>query len=163
MKTARKIDEIDLKILKILQENARLPNVEIARQLHMAPSGVLSRIRRLEERGVIEAYETRVNAASVGLSLVAFLFITTDEPVGETGVAQEIAKIPEVQEVHTIAGQDCYLVKISAANPQELSTVLRNRFGAFKSIRSTRTTIVLNTFKETTKLPLSDQKRKKVK
>jgi Lrp/AsnC family leucine-responsive transcriptional regulator len=163
MRNPNTIDEVDGKILNILQENSRMPNVEIARRLGLAPSGVLGRIRRLEKSGIIQAYETKVDGASVGLGLVAFLFITTDEPIGETGVAQEIAKIPEVQEVHVIAGEDCYLVKIRAGSPQELSSVLRNRFGAFKSIRTSRTTIVLHTFKETMKLPLAEKKQKKGK
>jgi Lrp/AsnC family leucine-responsive transcriptional regulator len=154
MEKVRIIDDKDRNILNIIQKDARIQNVDIAREMHLAPSAVLGRIRRLEKDGVIQAFETKINANAVGLSLTVFLFITTEEAVGETGVAKSIARIPEVQEVHMLAGEDCYLVKLKVANPQELATLLRKRFGAFKSIRSTRTTIVLDTFKETSNLPL---------
>lgn len=163
MKKIRIIDNKDIKLLNIIQNNARISNVEIAKQLGIVPSAVLERIRKLEKNGVIQGYETRVDAGSVGRSLVAYLFITTEESVGETGVATSIARIPEVQEVHAIAGEDCYLVKLRVENPQELAGLLRKRFGALKSIRTTRTTIVLETFKETMRMPLTEDRQKKRK
>ena len=116
---------------------------------------------KLEKRGVIRGYEARVDPESVGLGMVAFVFVKTAEPVGETGVARKIAEIPEVLEVHTLAGEDCYVVKVRAGSPQELAQLLRKRFGVFKSIRSTRTSIVLDTFKETSSLPLPETKQKR--
>ena len=65
------IDDVDEKILNILQENARTPNAEIARRVGMAPSAVLERLRKLEERGVIEGYAVRVRPKAVGLGLLA--------------------------------------------------------------------------------------------
>lgn len=156
----RQIDEIDYRILKTLQAYGRTQTADIARELGMAPSAVLSRVRKLESQGVIQGYETKVDGGSVGRGLIAFLFITTNEPIGETGVGKKIAEIPEVQEVHVIAGEDCYLVKLRTSSPQELAKLMRERFGQFKSIRSTRTTIVLDTFKETWKMPLTEVKRK---
>jgi len=67
------IDDISLKILKILQEKARIPNVEVARQVGMAPSAVLERIRKLENQGFIDGYEVRLNPQRFAKSLVAFL------------------------------------------------------------------------------------------
>jgi Lrp/AsnC family leucine-responsive transcriptional regulator len=145
------IDELDTKILNIIQKNARIPNAAIARQVDMAPSAVLERIRKLEERGIIMGYETRINAEALGLGLVAFVFVRTDDQVGGIATARQIAKIPEVQEMHDVAGEDCYLVKVRVRDTQHLAKVMREHLGKMKAIRSTRTTIVLETIKESSK------------
>jgi Lrp/AsnC family transcriptional regulator, leucine-responsive regulatory protein len=148
------IDEIDTGILTILQNNARTPNAEIARQLEMAPSAILERIRKLEARGVITGYETRLCPEALALGLVAFVFVRADERVGQAQAGAQLAAIPEVQEVHHVAGEDCYLVKVRVADTAALGRLLRERFGAIESVRSTRSTIVLTTLKETAQLPL---------
>ena len=142
------IDEIDAKILNIIHENARIQKAEIARQVGMAPSAVLERIRKLEERGIIEGYEARLNAEALGLGLVAFVFVKTDDRVGGVSTARQIAKIPEVQEVHDVAGEDCYLLKVRVKDPRHLMQFMREKLGKMKFVRSTRTTIVLETIKE---------------
>jgi Lrp/AsnC family leucine-responsive transcriptional regulator len=151
------IDEIDRKILAILQENARVPNAEIARQVGMAPSAVLERIRKLEREGVIQGYEARLQPKALHKGLLAFIFVRSDDPVGGLDTAKWLAHIPEVQEVHLIAGEDCYLLKVRVADTEALGHLLRERLGTAESIRSTRTTIVLETVKETAKLPLYDK------
>jgi len=147
-------DTIDIKIMNLLQSDARISNADIARKLKMAPSGILERIRKLEERGLITGYEARIDSREVGLGLLVFLFVRTDEKVGELVAARLIARIPEVLEVHHVAGEDCYLVKLRVRDTEHLSRVMRERFGGIGAIRSTRTTIVLETVKETTRLPL---------
>ena len=148
------IDSIDLEILKILQSNARTSNADIARKVDMAQSGTLKRVRELEERGVVAGYEARLDPAALGLGLLAFVFLRTDEPIGSVETARAIAAFPEVQEVHHIAGEDCLLVKVRAADPTALAGLLRERLGSLERVTSTRTTIVLETVKETGKLPL---------
>jgi Lrp/AsnC family leucine-responsive transcriptional regulator len=147
------IDEIDRQILNILQQNARTPNAEIARQVGMAPSAVLERIRKLETRGVIRGYEVRIDPEALGLNLTAFVFVRAEDAGGErTGEA--LAQIPEVQEVHHIAGEDCYLVKVRVADAKRLGRLLRESFAGSGTIRSTRTTVVLETLRESSLLPL---------
>lgn len=148
------IDAVDRKILEILQTNARISNAEIARRVDMAPSAVYERIKKLEERGVICGYTSRLDARALGLGLLAFIFVRAEEGVGDTGTAELLARIPEVQEVHHIAGEDCYLVKVRTADTEALGQLLREQFGTLESVRSTRTTIVLETTKETNGLPL---------
>jgi Lrp/AsnC family leucine-responsive transcriptional regulator len=149
------IDGIDTEILKILQENARTSNAEIARQVGLAASAVFERVRKLEERGVIEGYAARVNPKLVALPLLAYIFVRDDEKPGEEETARLVAEIPEVLEVHHVAGEDCFLVKVRAADTDALHRLLRERLGRIESIRSTRTTIVLDTVKETSALPLA--------
>ncbi|HSS78485.1 MAG TPA: Lrp/AsnC family transcriptional regulator [Thermoanaerobaculia bacterium] len=148
------IDDTDLKILTILQQNARTSNAEIARQVEMAPSAVLERIRRLESRGVIQGYETRINPEAMGLGLVAFIFVASSDMSEEMKTAEQLGHIPEVQEVHHIAGEDCFVLKVRVPNAKSLGRLLRERIGAIPTVRSTRTTVVLETVRESSLFPL---------
>lgn len=141
------IDDVDAQILDILQQNARTPNAEIARQVGMAPSAILERIRKLEERGVIEGYGVRVNAEALGLGLTAYVFVRADERAGAPGTAEQLAEIDEVHEVHHVAGEDCFLARVQVAGTRALSELLQGKIGAIDTIRSTRSTIVLDTVK----------------
>lgn len=146
-------DDIDFKIINLLQQNARMPNVEIARFIGMAPSATLERLRKLEEHGFVTGYEARVNPHKVGLGLLAFVFV---KATGPDDCGELIARIPEVQEVHNIAGEDCYLVKVRTKGTEELARVIREKIRSIPSIVSTKTTIVLTTLKESGQLPLPD-------
>jgi len=147
------IDDIDLQILNILQEKARIPNAEVARQVGMAPSAVLERIRKLEERGIIEGYEVRLNPGPFGQGLTAFVTVAASR-AGNGRLAGELAAITGVQEVHQIAGEDGYLVKLRGAGTAELGRILRDEIAAIEGVRSTRTQIVLDTMKETRRIEL---------
>jgi Lrp/AsnC family leucine-responsive transcriptional regulator len=147
------IDEIDRRIIEILQSEARTPNAEIARQIGMAPSGIHERIRKLEERGVIEGYVAKIHPRALGAGLLAFVFVHSNERIGAPQTAKALAEIPEVLEVHHVAGEDCFLVKVRTADTDALGELLNSRLGAIRTIDSTRTTIVLGTVKETTHIP----------
>jgi Lrp/AsnC family leucine-responsive transcriptional regulator len=148
------IDGTDSIILNILQSNARTSNAEIARQVGLAPSAVFERIRKLEERGVIEGYGARIQPKAIGLPLLAFVFVRADDKPGAEQTARRVAEIPEVLEVHHVAGEDCFLAKVRAADTESLGRLLRERLGGIASITSTRTTIVLDTVKESAALPI---------
>lgn len=148
------IDDIDLAILKIVQEKARIPNAEIARQVGMAPSAVLERIRKLEERGIIEGYEVRLNPRCVGLGMIAYVRVQAEDPSPGLAVGEALARISAVQEVHQVAGEDGYLVKLRVADLESLGRTLRERFQSIPGVRSTRTDIVLTSLKETLNVPL---------
>ena len=147
------INEIDTKILNIIQQDARVANAEIARQVGLAPSAVLERVRKLEERGVIRGYAAEIDASQIGFGLTAFVFVKTSF-CGSIGSV--MAQIPEVLEVHDIAGEDCYLLKVRARNTDELGRFFREKLKPIPEIISTKTTIVLQTIKETTALPLEN-------
>jgi Lrp/AsnC family transcriptional regulator, leucine-responsive regulatory protein len=148
------LDTIDLKILSLLQQNACLQNTQLAKKVGMAPSAVLERVKKLEQKGIIKNYVTRIDPASLHLKLLAFIFIKSSEGPGDSPTAKLIAKIPEVLEVHHIAGDDCYLVKIRTEDPQSLINLMRDRFSKIPNIISTKTTIVLETLKEDNYLPV---------
>lgn len=146
------IDDIDREILNIVQQDGRVSNAEIARQVGLAASAVLERLRKLEDRGVIKGYFASVDPKQVGFGLIAFVFVRTNE-CGD-GTDELLARIPEVLEVHDVAGEDSYLLKVRATDPEDLARLLREKLKAIPTVVTTRTTVVLQTIKETTALPL---------
>jgi Lrp/AsnC family transcriptional regulator, leucine-responsive regulatory protein len=148
------INDIDRKILNIIQNDARIANAEIARQVGLAPSAVLERIRKLEERGIIRGYTAQLDASQVDFGLTAFVAVRTNECCSETD--KFLAEIPEVLEVHDVAGEDSYLLKVRAKNTEDLARLLRERLKNVPNVASTKTTIVLQTIKESIALPIAE-------
>ena len=152
------IDEKDAKILEILQREGRTTNVELARAVELTPSSTLERVRKLEERGLIRGYTAILDPHALGLGLVAYIFVRVDDRDDVLGssetTAEALAGLPSVQELHHLAGEDCFLIKVRARDTDDLYRILRDEFGKFKTIRSTRTTIVLKTVKESAHLPV---------
>ena len=148
----RTLDEVDGRILSFLQENARETQAEIARAVGLAPSAVLERIRKLETRGVIKGYTALLDPRAMGQGMLAFVSVRSEEGASDDCVAQQLAQFAEVLEVHHVAGEDCYLVKVRTKDPEQLGALLRSRIGRIPGVKSTRTTIVLETVKETSRL-----------
>ena len=148
------IDEISLQILKILQEKARIPNVEVARQVGLAPSAVLERIRKLEKQGIIDGYEVRLNPEKLERDLVAFIQVHIKGETAYDSVADALSVIPDVQEVHFVSGTDAFLVKIRVSDARELHRVARTEIAALDGVSHIQTGIALATHKETARIPL---------
>ena len=155
MAIQRTLDEIDLRILALLQDNARLAQVEVAKAVGLAPSAVLERVRKLEARGAIRGYAALVDPHVIDQRMLAFVAVRTSA-VGqeERVVAERLAAIPEVLEVHYVAGEDCLLLKMRARDAEHVGELLRQHVGTVPGVRSTRTTIVLGSIKETPRLPM---------
>lgn len=146
------LDHIDLQILRIMQDNARTNNADIARELGMAPSAILERVKKLEQKDVILQYNARINPAALDQKMLSFIFIKSQDNIGEQKVGLLLAELPEVLEVHDIAGDDGYLIKVRTNDSSGLVDLMRNTIPQIEGISSTRTTIVLETIKEDNKL-----------
>lgn len=163
MAVDRIIDSIDRKILSLLQKNSRIPNVELAKHVGLAPSAVLERVRKLEQDHLVRGYTALLDPKALGYRMLAFVAVrTTDEP-GEERVARSLARLPEVLEVHDVAGDDCFLVKLRARDAEHMGELLRKKIGRIPGVRSTRTTIVLGTEKETSTLPVLTARDEEIK
>ena len=147
------LDAISLDILNILQKKARIPNIEVSRQVGLAPSAVLERIRKMEKQGIIDGYEVRLNPEQFNRAQVAFVHIKTN-PAMSDKIGSELALIPEIQEVHFVSGSDCYLVKIRSADTTALGQLLQEKITTIDGVLSTSTETVLSTVKETSQIPL---------
>ena len=130
------IDEISLNILKILQKKARIPNVEVARQVGMAPSAVLERIRKLEKMGLIDGYEVRLNPERFGKAQVAFINVHTDGTGKAQSLVKSLAAMPQVQEIHYVAGGDSYLLKVRETDTKALGRLIREQIMPLKGVRA---------------------------
>ena len=151
------IDSISLEILKILQEKARIPNVEVARQVGLAPSAVLERIRKLEKQKIVEGYEVRLNPKFFDKGLIAYITVKTDEKADEIEVGKKLARRPKVQEVHYVAGEDAFFVKLRGENTEEIGRMIRETIRSIDGVQSTKTSIVMSTYKETSQFPIDDK------
>ena len=150
------IDEVSLHILKILQKKARIPNVEVARQVGMAPSAVLERIRKLEKMGYIDGYEVRLNPERFGKSQVAFVHVHAGGQHQESRLIAKLSALPQVQEIHYVAGCDRYLLKVRETDTKALGRLVREKIAPMSGVTSTDTTIVMATFKETARIPIDE-------
>ncbi len=146
------LDDISLEILNILQEKARIPNIEVSRQVGLAPSAVLERIRKMEKQGIIDGYEVRLNPDRFNCAQVAFVHIKTSATMCDN-VGTQLSRIPEIQEVHFVSGSDCYLIKIRSADTTTLGQLLQEKIITIEGVLSTSTETVLSTVKETSRIP----------
>ena len=153
----RIIDDIDAIILDKLQDNARETQADIARAVGLAPSAVLERVRKLEARRIIRGYSADLDPVVLDRAMLAFVAVRSVEGPSDDSVARQLAVLPEVLEVHHVAGDDCYLIKVRTKDAEALGLLLRTTIGRIPGVRSTRTTIVLETVKETSRLPIARQ------
>lgn len=146
------IDEIDRKIVELLQTDARLSNAAIAEQVGLTSSTVHGRVKKLERKGIIKGYVAVVDAEQLGKPITAFVRLSVGATSGsyvesKNSVMEVCQAEPDVMEGHGVAGEDCYVLKVRAASPKDLERLIeRIRMSALVS-RST-TSVVLSTFKE---------------
>jgi len=144
---------IDHQLLTFLQDKGNATKAELARRVELTSPAVLERLRKLRERGILRRTTAVLDPELMGFSCLAFVQVQTDPPRTDQ-VAHELALVDGVQEVHHVAGDDCLLIKVRCANTQALSKLLREQFHGRAGVRSTRSTIVLETVKESSSLPL---------
>ena len=145
------LDDIDAKILGILQGDGRASHSAIATAVGLSQPSVRERVKKLEQRGIIKGYTALLDPAALDLSVLAFISVRYNTKT-EAG-ARAIVQMPEVMEAHHVAGEDNLLVKVRCCAPQDLERVLE-RLWDTGSVASTKTTIVLSSHKETCGLPL---------
>jgi len=147
-------DETDLLILRSLMEDGRKAWAELASELKLSPPATADRVRRLEQNGVIRGYQAVVDPQSVGCELTAFVAVTLERPQHRDRFLKKIQKLSAIQECHHIAGDDDYLLKVRCLNTKELDRIISIEIKSLEGIARTRTTIVMDTVKETAELPI---------
>ncbi|MEM6610124.1 MAG: Lrp/AsnC family transcriptional regulator [Pseudomonadota bacterium] len=142
------IDGKDKEILSLLLKDAAISKADIARHVGLAPSAISERVRRLEADGVIKGYEVRLNPHALGKSLLAFVFVTDAKPSLGFNTAAALSGVSGLEELHKIAGDDCYLLKIRASGTDELNEIIESQINTVQSVTRVRTTIVLSSVAE---------------
>lgn len=147
------LDDVDEKILKILQADGRTALSEIARRLEMGNATIHERVDTLEEEGYIRAYRAVLDPELLGLDQVAFVGVRTD--AGRfSEVAERLAEEPVIQEIHEITGDTDLLLKIRVGARDDLTEVL-GTIGAYDGVLETSTDVVLRSVKEESSLDLN--------
>ena len=151
-----RLDELDRRLLALLQQDGRATSVELARRLDLSPPGLQRRLRRLEAAGVIRGYTTLVNREAVGLDLLCFVEVKLahHRPDCVARFRDEVQAIPEVLEGHYLTGESDYLIKIVVPNHKALETVLFEGLMRIDGVDRIHTSIVVNEVKLSTVLPL---------
>lgn len=156
------IDDIDRKLVGLLQANARLSNAELAVSVGLTASSVFERVKKLELKGVITGYVATVAPEKLGKPLLAFMrlnFGTTHSEGLDTAmkrVGELSAREPDILECHDVAGEDCLVLKLRAAGPHELQRLIAAIRDSTRGERSV-TSIVLATLKETSAIAPAPQ------
>ena len=161
-----KLDEKDLAILALIQENSQLTARQIAKKITAPLTTVFAKIKRMEEQGMIRGYRAIVAAEKLGAGTSAFILASVsysskkaNTTVSQRTVAEEIAKFPEVQEVHIITGDWDLLVKLRAESVDAVGKFVVDKLRLIKGLEKTLTCMVFETVKETTKISLPRKKR----
>lgn len=152
------LDQIDRKILALLQTNARVTNIELAEKVGLSPSPCLRRVRELEERGVVRRYVTLVDAAKVGLPVSVFVNVTLDRQI-ETALEKfetAILKRPEVMECYLMTGDFDYLLRVVTADLSAYERFLVENLTRVPGVSSIRSSFALKQVKYSTALPLGN-------
>ncbi len=155
------LDSIDIRILDILQENARITTLELAEQVGLSPTPCARRVKRLEDDGLIERYVTLLNEKKAGMDLSVFISVRLRNQTGETigRFERSVRSFPEITECYLMSGIHDYLLRLRVADVDALRDFLRNRLVTIEGIAETQSSIVLEKVKYTTALTLSEGRR----
>jgi Lrp/AsnC family leucine-responsive transcriptional regulator len=142
------LDDIDLKILDILQKNGRTKRNDLAEAVQLSLPAVSDRLKKLEESGVITGYYATVDARKLGKDITAFIFVTVDSSKHYPSFLEHAKHVDDILECHAITGEGSHLLKVRTANTSSLEKLLA-KIQAWTGVTSTRTNLVLSTTKET--------------
>ncbi|MCX6068271.1 MAG: Lrp/AsnC family transcriptional regulator [Chloroflexi bacterium] len=152
-----KLDDTDVKILRILQTDVRIPLTQLSEQLGVPHGTVRDRIRKMEEAGVIECYATVLNPVKLGFLMNCLVQVTLDQQVENSQVIDALLKIDEVTEIQLLTGDVDTLVRIWARDVEHLRQILYEKFTSIPGIVRTNTIIVLGTHVKPLPLPAPDK------
>ena len=142
------LSPIDLKTVRLLAQNGRMSWADLGAAIGVTAPAAAERVHRLEQKGVIRGFAAVIDAESVGFGLTAFVSVTLDRPKHRGPFLKWSQKHAEVLEVHHVAGEDDYLLKIRCRDTADLDRLLSDELKDLDGVRRTRTTIVMKTEKE---------------
>ena len=147
------LDPTDRRILALLQDNAKMPQAEMAKTVGLTAPSVNERIRKLERAGYIRGYVTLLDERKLGQDVTAFVEVFIEHPKHEAGFIEAVSTLDEVQECHHITGEFSLLLKVRVQDIGSLQQLLLQQLNGHEGVRQTRTVMVLSTIKEHTFIP----------
>lgn len=150
------IDDIDRRLLRVLQQDGRITNQDLAARCGLSPAAAFERVKRLRETGVITGFAAALDPAKLGRALLIYVEILLDRTTDDvfTAFADHVREVPDVLECHMVAGGFDYLLKVRVADMEAYRSFLGHVIGTLPGVRETRTYAVLEQVKSTTALPI---------
>ena len=143
------LDDLDIKILNILQQRGRTKRNELAEVVGLSIPSISDRLHKLEEKGIIEGYYTKLSKKSFGYDIMVYILVMMESSKHYKGLISRIEKIPSIIECHSVLGEGSHLLKAIVKNSESLEKLLGD-IQSWPGVMSTKTTFVLSTIKETT-------------
>jgi Lrp/AsnC family transcriptional regulator, leucine-responsive regulatory protein len=139
------LDALDKKLLRVLQDDGRLTNADLAQRIGLSPSACFRRLQRLEEHGVIEGYSATLSGEAIGKPMTVFIEVTLDSQVGKALDAFEraVAACDDILECHLMSGDFDYLLRVAVADMPDYERVHRQRVAAFPHVARIRTAFAM--------------------
>ena len=156
MSHASKIDEIDKKILLILQSRAKITNAKLSEEIGLSPAPTLERVKKLEQLGIITSYHAKLNTEKIGLGVTTFVLATLNghNRANIEGFIEEIDKIPEVIECHHITGAGDFILKVISKDIASYQKLMLEKVSDIKQVDNMQSMVVLSTFKDSKVMPI---------
>ncbi|KXV51290.1 ArsR family transcriptional regulator [Gluconobacter japonicus] len=150
------MDDMDRRILRLLQKDGRITNLDLSRQIHLSPAATLERVRKLEQSGVIRGYMARIDPETINLGLLVFIQVTLDRTSPDIfeSFSKALKTIPQVCECYMVAGGFDYLVKARVKDMAAYRNFLGKTLTRLPGVRQTHTYTVMEEIKSDPELPL---------
>ncbi len=150
------LDKIDLKILKILQENAKITNLQLSGEIGLSPAPTLERVKKLESAKLIKGYYTQVNEEALGIGIKAIIQITLARQLENaiSNFKKEIGKIPEIMECYQVTGNADYILIALLKDIRDFENLISQRLSKVEEIGQMQTMVILSKVKDSKLLPL---------
>lgn len=150
------LDKIDYKILRVLQEDGKISNLNLSKEIGLSPAPTLERVKKLESSEVIESYHAKLDAKTLGLHLEALIHITLVRQLQDAAekFLKRVDEIPEIMEVYQVTGNFDFHLKVTAKNIADFERLIREELSQIEQISHMQTMVVLNKPKDSKVLPL---------
>jgi len=149
------LDEIDLKILKRLQENGKITNLQLSKEIGLSPAPTLERVKKLEKSGLIKSYHALVDEKALGVNITIFMQISLVRQMSDAieNFIQKINAIDEVVECYNVTGNSDYLLKIMVKDIPEFDKLIKEKLGDIQEISKMQSMVVLSQAKDSKIVP----------
>ena len=151
-----KIDNIDRTILRMLQENSKITNAYLSKQIGLSPAPTLERVRKLEKKGIISGYHAQLNLSKIGLGVSTFVLVSLKEHNKKNIniFLDKINKVKNVIECHHITGTGDFILKVVSENIASYQKLMLDKVSEIEATDSLQSMVILSTFKDNKVMPL---------
>jgi Lrp/AsnC family leucine-responsive transcriptional regulator len=147
------LDDLDIKVLKILQKKGRTKRNELAEVAGMSLPAISERLNKLEEKKIIEGYYAKLNRKAFGYDIMAYILVMMESSKYYKSLISHVEKLPQILECHSVLGEGSHLLKAICKNTEALEKLL-SEIQSWPGVTATKTTFVLSTIKETTEIDI---------